>query len=182
MNAIAEARPRVGPVQIGVILAALVTAGIHLYYDIFIEDPAAPGFWLFLGNVLGFPVLTALLYSPIPLVARFRRVIRTALIAQATASVISFFYVYLVILGISFDRVGLVAKAAEVLIIVLLTVDAATNKGEEDERGVGSAVVQLAIGLLAGVALFVATIPWISDNSWDYLFLGFQMFLGNHAG
>ena len=181
MNAIAEARPRVGPVQIGVILAALVTAGIHLYYDIFVEDPATPGFWLFLGNVLGFPVLTALLYSPIPLVGRFRRVVRTALIAQATASVISFFYVYLAVLGTSFDRVGLVAKAAEILIIVLLTVEAATNKGEEDERGAGNAVVQLVIGLLVGVALFVATIPWISDNSWDYLFLGFRIILGGSA-
>lgn len=182
MNTIAEARPRVGPVQIGVIIAALVTAGIHLYYDIYVEDPATPGFWLFLGNVLAFPILTALLYSSIPLVARYRRIIRMALIAQATASVISFFYVYLAILGTAFDRVGLVAKAAEVLIIVLLTVDAATNKGEEDERDAGSAVVQLAIGLLAGAAFFVATIPWISDNSWDYLFLGFQMILGNHAG
>ena len=182
MNTIAEARPRVGPVQIGVILAVLVTAGIHLYYDIYVEDPATPGFWLFLGNVLGFPVLTALLYSSATLVARYRRVIRMALIAQATASVISFFYVYLAILGISFDRLGLVAKAAEILIIVLLTVEAATNKGEEDERGAGSAVVQLVIGLLAGGALFVATIPWISDNSFDYLFLGFQTILRNHTG
>ena len=76
------------------------------------------------------------------------------------------------ILQTSFDRVGLVAKAAEILVIVLLTVDAATNKGEEDERGARSAVVQLVVGLLLGVVLFVLTIPWISDNSWDYLFLG----------
>ncbi len=151
---------------------SLVTAGIHLYYDIYIEDPARPGFWLFLGNVLGFVVLPAALYSPIPLVKRFRRAVRTMLIAQATASIISFLYVYLVILQISFDRVGLVAKAAEILVIVLLTVEASTNRGEEDERGVGSAFVQLVVGLLLGAGLFVATIPLISDNSWDYLFLG----------
>ena len=75
---------------IGVILMALVTAGIHLYYDIFVEDPATPGFWLFLGNVIGFVVLPIALYSSIPLVGRFRRAVRTVLIAQATASVISF--------------------------------------------------------------------------------------------
>jgi hypothetical protein len=172
MNSIAENRPRIGPVQVGVILMALVTAGIHLYYDLYVEDPATPGFWLFLGNVIGFVVLPAALYSPIPLVRRFRRAVRTVLIAQATASVISFLYVYLLILQTSFDRVGLVAKAAEILVIVLLTVDAATNKGEEDERGAGSAVVQLVVGLLLGIGLFVLTIPWISDNSWDYLFLG----------
>lgn len=173
MNAIAEIRPRIGPVQIGVILMSLVTAGIHLYYDIYIEDPARPGFWLFLGNVINFVVLPAALYSSIPLVGRVRRVVRTALIAQATASVISFLYVYLVILQMAFDRVGLVAKAAEVLVIVLLTVEASTNKeGEDDDRGVRSALVQLVIGLLLGAGLFVATIPLISDNSWDYLFLG----------
>ena len=179
MNAFAEIRPRIGPVQAGVILMALVTAGIHLYYDIYVEDPARPGFWLFLGNVIGFLVLPAALYSPIPLVERFRRVVRTLLIAQATASVISFLYVYLVILQISFDRVGLVAKAAELLVIVLLTIEAATNKGEGNERSAGSALVQLVIGLLLGAGLFIATIPLISDNSWDYLFLGFQIILGN---
>ncbi len=181
MNAIAEIRPRIGPVQAGVILMSLVTAGIHLYYDIYIEDPARPGFWLFLGNVIGFVVLPAALYSSIPLVERFRRVVRTALIAQATASVISFLYVYLVILQISFDRVGLVAKAAEILVIVLLTVEAATNKGEGNERSAGSALVQLVAGLLLGGGMFVAMIPLISDNSWDYLFLGLQAILGNNA-
>ena len=170
MNAIAEVRLRIGLVQAGVILMALITAGIHLYYDIYIEDPARPGFWLFLGNVIGFVIMPAALYSSIPLVERFRRVIRTALVAQATASIVSFLYVYLVILQISFDRVGLVAKAAELLVIVLLTVEASTNSGGEDGRR--SALVQLVVGLMLGVVLFVATIPLISDNSWDYLFLG----------
>ena len=167
MNALAEPRPRVGFVQIGVILAALVTAGIHLYYTIFVETPSSPGFVLFLLNVIGYVILPAALYLSIPLVGQFRRVVRTVLIAQATSSIVSFFYVYLVVLGTSFDRVGLVAKAAEILVIVLLTVDAATNKGEENERGAGSAVAQLAIGLLIGVGLFFATIPLISDNSWQ---------------
>lgn len=181
MNALAETRPRIGPVQVGVILMALVTAGIHLYYDIFVEDPARPGFWLFLGNVIGFVVLPAALYSPIPLVERFRRVVRTMLIAQATASVASFLYVYLVVLGISFDRVGLVAKAAEILVIVLLTIGAAMSRGDEDGRGARSAAVQLVVGLVVGIALFFAMTPLISDNSWDYLFLGFQIIPGNNA-
>ncbi len=64
------------------------------------------------------------------------------------------------------------AKAAEILVIVLLTVEASTNKGEEDESGAGSALVQLVVGLLLGAGLFIATIPLISDNAWDYLFLG----------
>ncbi len=91
MNAIAETRPRFGPVQAGAVLMTLMTAGIHLYYDIYIEDPAWPGFWLFLGNVINFLVLPAALYSSIPLVGRFHRIVRMALIAQATASIISFF-------------------------------------------------------------------------------------------
>ena len=66
MNAMAESRPRIGPVQAGVILMSLVTAGIHLYYDIYIEDPARPGFWLFVGNVIGFLVLPAALTRPSP--------------------------------------------------------------------------------------------------------------------
>jgi hypothetical protein len=45
---------------------SLVTAGIHLYYDIYIEDPARPGFWLFVGNVIGFLVLPAALTRPSP--------------------------------------------------------------------------------------------------------------------
>ncbi len=84
------------------------------------------------------------------------------------------------VLGVSFGRVGLVAKVAEIMLILLLTFDAGMNK-EEDERGVGSAVVQLVIGLLAEFGLFVATIPLISDNSWNYLFLEFQMIPDNNA-
>ncbi len=76
---------------------------------------------------------------------------------------------------------GLVAKAAEILVIVLLTIEASTNKGEGNERSTGSALVQLVVGLLLGIGMFVAMIPLISDNSWDYLFLGFQAILGNNA-
>lgn len=129
MNA-AETRPRIGPVQIGVIILALTTAGIHLYLfliDGFLGDGAMLPIYqlLFVGNFLGYVTLVVALVFIAPL-ARFRPIVRILLIAIATASIISYFYV-----GVT-DTTGSIAKVSEVLLIALLTVDAGMSGSREE--------------------------------------------------
>ena len=126
----AETRPRIGPVRIGVILLALATAGIHLYLFL-IEGFLGSGVMLpiyqllFVGNFLGYVTLVVALYF-VPPLARFRPVLRVLLIAMATASIISYFYVGVI------DTTGNVAKTIEVLLIALLTVDAGMSGSREE--------------------------------------------------
>ena len=124
-----ETRPRIGPVRIGVILLALATAGIHLYLFL-IEGFLGSGVMLpiyqllFVGNFLGYVTLVVALYF-VPPLARFRPVLRVLLIAMATASIISYFYVGVI------DTTGNVDKTIEVLLIALLTVDAGMYGSQE---------------------------------------------------
>lgn len=130
----AGSRPRIGPVQIGVIILALATAGIHLYLFL-IEGFLAPALGyeetmlpiyqlLFVGNFLGYVTLVVALYL-IPPLARFRPIVRVLLIAMATASIISYFYVSVT------DTTGNIDKVIEVLLIALLTVDAGMSSSRE---------------------------------------------------
>jgi hypothetical protein len=62
------------------------------------------------------------------------------------------------------DAVGHIDKAIEVLLIVMVTVDAATSGSEEDLAGrYGSgalgAAVQLAIGIVLGMVMFLSLTP-----------------------
>ncbi len=124
-----ETRPRIGPVRIGVILLALATAGIHLYLFL-IEGFLGSGVMLpvyqllFVGNFLGYITLVVALYF-VPPLARFRPVMRVLLIAMATASIISYFYVGVI------DTTGNIDKTIEVLLIALLTVDAGVSGSQE---------------------------------------------------
>lgn len=126
----AETRLRIGPVRIGVILLALATACIHLYLFL-IEGFLGSGVMLpiyqllFVGNFLGYVTLVVALYF-VPPLARFRPVLRVVLIAMATASIISYFYVGVI------DATGNVAKTIEVLLIALLTVDAGMSGSREE--------------------------------------------------
>ena len=126
----AETRPRIGPVRIGVILLTLATAGIHLYLFL-IEGFLGSGVMLpiyqllFVGNFLGYVTLVVALYF-VPPLARFRPVLRVLLIAMATASIISYFYVGVI------DTTGNVDKTIEVLLISLLTVDAGMSGSREE--------------------------------------------------
>ncbi len=157
-----ETRPSIGAVQVGIALLALGTAGIHLYLFL-IEGFLGSGTMLpiyqllFVGNVFAYATLAALVL-PISALARFRSFIRTLLIAIAVASIASYFYVGVL------DAVGHIAKAIEVLLIVLVTVDAATSSPEEDlagryAGGALGATVQLAIGIVVGMVMFLALTP-----------------------
>ena len=123
-----EMRTGLGPIRIGVILLSLVTAGVHLYLFLiegFLGDGTMLPIYqlLFVGNFFAYVTLAVALYLVAPL-ARFRPVVRALIIAIAVASIISYFYV-----GVT-DTTGDVTKIIEVLLIALLTVDAATSGSE----------------------------------------------------
>ena len=158
-----ETRPSIGAAQVGIALLALGTAGIHLYLFL-IEGFLGSGTMLpiyqllFVGNVLAYLTLAAALILPSSPLARFRSFIRTLLIAIAVASIASYFYVGVL------DAVGHVAKAIEVVLIGLVTVDAAKSSPEEDlagryAGGALGAAVQLAIGIVLGMVMFLSLTP-----------------------
>ncbi len=148
----AEASPRVGPIQVGFVLTALATAGIHIYLFL-IEGFLGNGKMLpihqllFVASFLAYVTLAAVLLLPISPLARFRPVPRVLLISIAVASVASYFHVNVR------DTLGDIDKVIEVLLIVLVTLDAGmSGSGEEFggryTRGALGAAAQLLIGIV----------------------------------
>jgi hypothetical protein len=74
---------------------------------------------LFYANAAGYVVLPAALYAPHPILRRYRRVTRWALIGFTAVTVVAYFAM---IQG-HFDALGLADKAIEVLLIALLVVE-----------------------------------------------------------
>lgn len=95
-----------------IILAAAVTAGIHLFLGLRFGDV------LFLLNALGYVGLTGLFLIPLKFLQPFREWIRWILIAYSALTIL----LWAVING-TFDVLGITAKSAEILLIVLLWVD-----------------------------------------------------------
>ena len=162
MNA-TEARPRTGPVQVGVVLLALVTAGIHIYLFL-IEGFLGNGNMLpiyqllFVGNFFAYVTLATALLLPLSPLVRVRPVIRMMLISIAVASIISYFHVNVR------DTLGDLDKVIEVLLIVLVTVTAGmSGSGEEFggryTRGALGAGLQLVVGIVAGIVMFLILRP-----------------------
>ena len=158
-----EARQSIGTVQVGIALLALGTAGIHLYLFL-IEGFLGNGKmlpiyqFLFVGNVLAYVSLSAVLVLPLSPLERVRSLVRVLLISIAVASIASYFYVGVL------DAVGHIDKAIEVLLILLVTADAATSGSERDlagrfAAGALGAVVQLVAGVAVGVVMFLALTP-----------------------
>ena len=160
-----ELRTRIGPVQIGIILLALAAGGIHLYLFLiegFLGDSSMLPFYqvLFVGNFFGYVSLAAALCLPISMLARFRPAIRVLLIAMTAASIISYFYVNVIY------ALGNVTQVIELLLIVLVTVDAGMARkeraeGGESGRGVRAAAIELVIGIALGIVM-VQVIYWIA--------------------
>jgi hypothetical protein len=158
-----ETRPGVGPAQIGIVVLALGTAGIHLYLFL-IEGFLGNGEMLpiyqllFVGNFFAYVALAAALVLSISPLARVRSFTRPLLIAIAVASIASYFHVGVL------DAVGHIDKAIEVLLIVLVTVDAATSSPEEElagryASGALGAAVQLVIGIVVGIVMYLVLTP-----------------------
>ena len=160
-----ETRPSIGAAQVGIALLALGTAGIHLYLFL-IEGFLGNGRMLpiyqllFVGNVFAYATLATALLLPLSPLARVRSFVRVVLISIAVASIASYFYVGVL------DAVGHIDKAIEVLLILLVTVDAATSGAEEDlagrfAGGATGAAVQLVIGVVVGMVMFLALTPFM---------------------
>jgi hypothetical protein len=135
MNA---AHTRIGPVQVGVILLALISGGIHLYFifvegflsDLPPEQQMGPIYqFLFIGNFFAYITLAAALYLPISLLPRLRPVVRIMLIAIAMASIASYFKVGF------YETLGNATQIIEALLIVLVTVDAGMSNPREELAG-----------------------------------------------
>lgn len=122
-----------GPLQIAICVLSFVTAVIHIYLGVITqimvatqpEATAAAGgaasltFFavLFYLDALGYIVLTVALY--LPALARFRRLIRWALIALTAATIIAYF----ALIGGNYDAMGIGDKIIEVVLIVLLVME-----------------------------------------------------------
>ncbi|PWH16966.1 MAG: hypothetical protein DDG58_08540 [Ardenticatenia bacterium] len=102
-----------GVVSVLIVLFTLFTAAVHLYMGIIYYDT------LFVLNGLGYLGLLGALFLPIPLIRDLRMVWRWLLVGYAALTII----LYFVINQLGVDTLGLVTKAAEVLLIVSLVVD-----------------------------------------------------------
>jgi hypothetical protein len=112
---------------------AFATAAVHIYLGAITQimvatqpeataaagGAAALGFFaaLFYLDGLAYIVLTAALY--LPAFARFRRLIRWALIALTAATIVAYF----ALIQGHYDALGIGDKIAEVVLIVLLVVE-----------------------------------------------------------
>ncbi len=102
---------RVG-LGVGIFLLVLATAAIHLYLGL------SFGNTLFVLNGLGYLGLLAALQLPIPQLARFRPIVRWVLVGYTALTIMLYFVMA------PLTVIGLVDKAIEVALIVLLLADA----------------------------------------------------------
>lgn len=96
------------PVMSGIILTTLITAVIHL----------ALGIPLFILNGLGYLGLLVLLYAPLPALARFQPMVRYILIGYTVLTIVLYFVMAPLM------ALGLITKAVEVVLVILLAVEA----------------------------------------------------------
>jgi hypothetical protein len=100
------------------------------------------------------------LLLPLSPLARVSSFVRVALISVAVVSIAAYFYVGVL------DAVGHIDKIIEVLLVVPVTVDAATSGAEEDlagrfASGATGAAVQLVTGIAVGTIMFLALTPFM---------------------
>ena len=124
---------RFGALQVAICGLAAATAALHIYLGAITHimvatqpeataaagGAAALGFFaaLFYLDGLGYIVLTAALYHPA--FARFRRLIRWALIALTAATIVAYF----ALIQGQYDAMGIADKIVEVVLIVLLVME-----------------------------------------------------------
>lgn len=108
-------RRRFGWLQAIIVLAATATALIHLWLAFQFLGGVDPVFVL---NGLGFLGLTLLLFLPLPLLDRYRNLIRWALIAYTLVTIIGWIFV-----GDKDLWIAYVVKAIEVVLVFALWLD-----------------------------------------------------------
>src|SRR5215204_105475 len=96
-------------IRIGVVLLTLTTAAVHL--SLLFPDPA------FIFNGLGYLILLAALYLPIPWLVPHRRAVRWALIGYATLTILLW-----TAIG-ERNVLGYLTSADEVALVLLLLIE-----------------------------------------------------------
>ena len=107
-----EAKREFSLLSVAIIILTVATALIHFLLAI----PA--GLIAFYANALGYLVLLGALYLPIPALARYRRLARYLLIGLAMTTLIGW------IIAGERTAIGYIDKVIEILLIVLLVVEA----------------------------------------------------------
>jgi hypothetical protein len=105
-------------IRVGVILLTLIAAVVHL--SLLFPDPG------FILNGLGYIALLAALYLPIARLARYRRLVRWAMIGYATLTLLLW-----VAIGMR-TPVGYFTAADEATLIVLLILEGARMRARGD--------------------------------------------------
>lgn len=113
---------RFGPVQIGIVVAAVITALIHFYINIYVTGEG----FLFILNGLGYLALTVVLFLPQSTANRFlpgnisrsyRSIVRYIFIGYTLLTILLW-----VIIGTR-STLAYVDKIVEVVLVVLLWLD-----------------------------------------------------------
>jgi hypothetical protein len=94
------------------IIVVLVTAAIHLYLGLKFSNP------LFLLNAFGFVGLTGVYLLPISLTQRFHSLVRWGLVGYSLLTIVLW-----AVMNGRLDPVGITAKLAEIILIILLILD-----------------------------------------------------------
>jgi hypothetical protein len=110
---------RVGFLGALIILAAVFTAGVHVYLGVSPTSPHPELRGLFLLSALGFLGTVAALYAPIRLLDPVRWLARLGLLAVTLVSIVAYF----VVSGFYFDTLGIVDKSVEAFLAIALIVD-----------------------------------------------------------
>ena len=105
---------RFGLLQGIIVLAATATALIHIILAFQFPGGVDPVFVL---NGLGYLVLTALLFLPLPTLARYHNLVRWVLIGYTLVTVVAWY-----LIGVR-STIAYVDKAVEVVLIICLTLD-----------------------------------------------------------
>jgi hypothetical protein len=108
---------RIGGLQVGIIILTLATAVIHFTLVHSLMDIA------FILNGLGYLALLSALYLPIPFFAGRRSLVRFALMGFAALTIIAW-----IAIGDKTWWLGYVAKAIEIVLIVLLWLENQRSK------------------------------------------------------
>ena len=106
---------RIGSLQIGIIILTIATALVHLSLGL----TTTPVLILFILNGIGYLTLVGALYLPIPQLSQYHALIRWALMAFAAVTIIGWIFT-----GDKTLIIGYPTKVAEVVLIVLLAIEA----------------------------------------------------------
>ena len=103
---------RITPVQIGIALATIGTAVIHMML----------GGWLFILNGIGYLVLGAAVLAPMPFLQQRRGIVRLMLLAYTFVTIVAYFVAH-PNFAWQTDGLGLFTKLVEVILFLLLIKD-----------------------------------------------------------